>query len=57
MSFDPFGDFDTAGYLQNTLQLMEPEKVKRVEHLALKASIHNPIWPASKVYSWRMRMK
>ncbi len=57
MSFDPFGDFDTAGYLQNALQLMEPEKVKRVEHLALKASIHNPIWPSSKVYSWRMRME
>lgn len=39
MSFDPFGDFDTAGYLQNALQLKEPEEVKRVEHLALKQAL------------------
>ncbi len=39
MSFDPFGDFDTAGYLQNALQLKEPEEVKRAEHLAFEASI------------------
>lgn len=39
MIFDPFGDFDTAGYLQNSLQLKEPEEVKRAEHLAFEASI------------------
>ncbi|WP_079774174.1 Fic/DOC family protein [Salmonella bongori] len=39
MSFAPFGDFDTAGYLQNALQLKEPEEVKRAEHLAFEASI------------------
>ena len=35
MSFDPFGDFDTAGYLQNALQLKEPEEVKRAEHFTV----------------------
>lgn len=39
MIFDPFGDFDTAGYLQNSLQLKEPEEVKRAEHFAFEASI------------------
>lgn len=39
MIFDPFGDSDTAGYLQNSLQLKEPEEVKRAEHLAFEASI------------------
>lgn len=39
MIFDPFGDFDTVGYLRNTLQLKDPEEVKRAEHLAFEASI------------------
>lgn len=43
MTFDPFGDFDSAGYLQNTLQLKEPEEVKRAEHLAFEASIENAL--------------
>jgi hypothetical protein len=28
MTFDPFGDFETAGYLQNSLQLKDPVEVK-----------------------------
>jgi cell filamentation protein len=28
MIFDPFGDFDAAGYLQNTLHLKEPAEIK-----------------------------
>lgn len=44
MSFDPFGDFDTAGYLQNTLQLKEPEEVKRAEHFTVfKGSQDSPV--------------
>lgn len=39
MIFDPFGDFETAGYLQNTLLLKDPDEVKRAEHLAFEASI------------------
>lgn len=39
MSFDPFGDFSTAGYLRNSLQLKDPEKIKRSEHLAFELSL------------------
>ena len=39
MNFDPFGDFDTAGYLQNGLRLKDPTDVKRAEYLAFEASI------------------
>jgi len=34
MTFDPFGDFETAGYLQNSLQLKDPTEVKESEHLS-----------------------
>lgn len=30
--FDPFKDFETAGYLRNTHQLKDAELVKRIEH-------------------------
>jgi len=32
--FDPFGDFDTAGYLRNTDRIKDPRIVKRIEHEA-----------------------
>lgn len=38
MTFDPFGDFDTEGYLQNSLKLKDPLEVKESEHLAFEAS-------------------
>lgn len=49
MSFDPFGDFDTTSYLQNALQLKEPEEVKRAEHFTVfKGSQDSPvIWSSS----------
>lgn len=28
MIFEPFGDFDSAGYLRNTLGLKNPDEVK-----------------------------
>jgi cell filamentation protein len=31
MTFDPFGDFEAAGYLQNSLQLKTPTEVKESE--------------------------
>ncbi|WP_413791921.1 MULTISPECIES: Fic/DOC family protein [unclassified Pseudomonas] len=43
MSFDPFGDFETAGYLQNSLRLKDPIEVKESEHLSFEASIEDAL--------------
>lgn len=39
MSFDPFGDFETAGYLRNTYQLTDLNVVKRLEHSSFESNI------------------
>lgn len=39
MSFDPFGDFETAGYLQNLQGLKDPIEVKETEHFTFELSI------------------
>lgn len=43
MIFDPFGDFDAAGYLQNTLHLKEPAEIKKSEHLSFELSIEDAL--------------
>ncbi|NDL65765.1 Fic/DOC family protein [Acerihabitans arboris] len=43
MSFDPFGDFETAGYLQNSLLLKDPVEVKESEHLSFELSIEDAL--------------
>lgn len=43
MSFDPFGDIETAGYLQNALQLKDPAEVKESEHLSFELSIEDAL--------------
>ncbi|VVO78377.1 hypothetical protein PS903_01634 [Pseudomonas fluorescens] len=43
MRFDPFGDFETAGYLQNSLQLKDPTEVKESEHLSFESSIEDAL--------------
>ncbi len=43
MSFDPFGDFETVGYLQNSLQLKDPAEVKESEHLSFELSIEDAL--------------
>ncbi|MDQ0654849.1 Fic/DOC family protein [Pseudomonas cedrina] len=43
MSFDPFGDFETAGYLQNALQLKDPVEVKESEHLSFELSMEDAL--------------
>lgn len=43
MSFDPFGDFETAGYLQNALQLKDPVEVKESEHLSFELSLEEAL--------------
>ncbi|VEF11548.1 cell filamentation protein Fic [Pseudomonas fluorescens] len=43
MTFDPFGDFDTEGYLQNSLKLKNPIEVKESEHLSFGASLEDAL--------------
>ena len=39
MSFDPFGDFETRGYLRNLFGEKDPAIVKRLEHSAFVAGL------------------
>lgn len=43
MSFDPFGDFETAGYLQNLQSLKDPIEVKESEHFTFELSIEEAL--------------
>ncbi|ORM65405.1 cell filamentation protein Fic [Pantoea rodasii] len=48
MIFDPFGDFETAGYLQNVLSLKDPDEVKASEHLSFELSLEEALQFLSK---------
>jgi cell filamentation protein len=39
--FDPFGDFENAGYLRNELGLKDPAKIKVQEHLFFTANLQD----------------
>ncbi|WP_225649035.1 hypothetical protein [Bradyrhizobium australafricanum] len=39
MSFDPFGDFETRGYLRNFAQEKDPAIVRRLEHASFTTGI------------------
>lgn len=39
MTFDPFGDFETRGYLRNVAGEKDSERVKRLEHEAFRSRI------------------
>ncbi|WP_315834748.1 hypothetical protein [Bradyrhizobium prioriisuperbiae] len=39
MTFDPFGDFETRGYLQNLAQEKDPAIVRRLEHASFTTGI------------------
>lgn len=43
MTFDPFGDFDSAGYLRNVYQLTDLEIVKRLEHASFESNIESAL--------------
>lgn len=43
MSFDPFGDFETAGYLRNLQGLKDPAEVKESEHFTFELSIEEAL--------------
>lgn len=39
MPFDPFGDFNTKGYLRNTLREKDPVIIKKLEHSFFEANL------------------
>ena len=39
MIFDPFGDFETRGYLRNVFAEKDPAIIKRLEHQAFRQRI------------------
>ncbi len=39
MTFDPFGDFDSQGYLRNFLGFKDIQQVKALEHASFKANV------------------
>ncbi len=39
MTFDPFGDFETQGYLRNIPKEKDPEIVRRLEHTAFTTGL------------------
>ncbi len=39
MSFDPFGDFETRGYLRNVEAEKDPKVVKHLEHIAFASGL------------------
>lgn len=41
MVFDPFGDFETKGYLRNSMGLRDMRAIKHAEHLAFKAHVED----------------
>lgn len=43
MIFDPFGDYETAGYLQNVFGLKNPDEVKQSEHLVFELGIEDAL--------------
>jgi cell filamentation protein len=43
VNFDPFGDFETAGYLRNRFQLTDINTVKRLEHSSFEANIEQAL--------------
>jgi cell filamentation protein len=47
MTFDPFGDFATRGYLRNVENEKDPEIVRRLQHtaftLGLDAAFHTSL--------------
>lgn len=43
MSFNPFDDFETAGYLRNVYQLTDLNVVKRLEHASFESNIEQAL--------------
>ena len=51
MTFDPFGDFATQGYLRNVAKEKDPDIVRRLEHTAFITGIDAALARLAKVPS------
>ena len=49
MTFDPFGDFETQGYLRNLAQEKDPDIVRRLEHASFTTGIDAALERLTKV--------
>lgn len=47
--FDPFGDFESAGYLRNIEQIKDPDEIKVQEHLFFEANIEKALTYLSSI--------
>jgi len=49
VTFDPFGDFETQGYLRNLSKEKDPEIVRRLEHASFITGIDAALQRLAKV--------
>ena len=49
MTFDPFGDFATQGYLRNLAKEKDPDNVRRLEHASFMTGIDAALERLAKV--------
>jgi cell filamentation protein, protein adenylyltransferase len=51
VTFDPFGDFETRGYLRNVAEAKNPEIVRRLQHNSFTTGIIGapPRWQADSL--------
>lgn len=49
MTFDPFGDFETQGYLRNVAKEKDPEIVRRLEHSSFATGIDDALAQIAKI--------
>lgn len=49
MIFDPFGDFDSQGYLRNFFQSKDIAKVKELEHASFQGNIERAMKALAKI--------
>lgn len=49
MTFDPFGDFETQGYLRNLAKEKDPEIVRRLEHASFMTGIDAALERLTKI--------
>jgi cell filamentation protein len=49
VTFDPFGDFDSQGYLRNFLGFKDIQQVKALEHASFKANVDRSMTALAKI--------
>jgi cell filamentation protein len=49
VTFDPFGDFETRGYLRNIAEEKDPDIVRRLEHASFTTGIDAALGRLAKI--------